>query len=93
MCLSVAYEHDPMGGYNVVWDEDVGMAMIALVRSEWLFELSGVSDRVAILVQQLVGEFWEDIVSRGMVGGEATKDLDCKVDQEIVEVQMVCWRS
>ena len=32
--LSVAYEHDPTVGCNVVRDEDEGMAMIALVRSE-----------------------------------------------------------
>ena len=44
------------------------------------------SGQVAILVQQLVGECWEDIVSRGTVGGGAMKDLDCKVDQDIVEV-------
>ena len=48
--LSVVYEHDPMVGCNFVCDEDVSMTMIALVWSELLFDLSGVSDRVAILV-------------------------------------------
>ena len=91
--LSVVYEHDSMYGYNFVWDEDVGIAMIALVQSEWLFELHGVSFRVAILVYQLVGECWGDIVSRVTVGGGVMKDWDSKVDQEVVEVQMVCWVS
>ena len=32
-------------------------------------------------------------MSRGTIGGGAMKDLDCKVSQEVVEVQMVCWGS
>ena len=80
-----------MGDCNVVWHEDLGVAMIALVRSEWLFELSDVSGRVVIFVRQLVGECGGDIVLRRTVGGIAMKDLDCKIDQEVVEVQMVCW--
>ena len=48
--LPVAYEHDPMCIGNIVWDADVGMSKIALVWTEWLFELPGVSGIVSILV-------------------------------------------
>ena len=43
MFLPVVYEHGPMCVRNVVWDEDVGMSMIALVWAKWMFELSSVS--------------------------------------------------
>ena len=48
--MPVACEHDPMCVSNVVWDEDVGMSMIAFVWGEWVFELPGMSGGVSILV-------------------------------------------
>ena len=39
-------------------DEDICVSMIALVWADGVFELSGVSGGVSILVCQLIGEGW-----------------------------------
>ena len=69
MLLPVSYDHDPVCVGNVVLNEDVCMPMIALVWVEGVFELPDVSSGFSILVCQLIGERWGDIVPRGLIGG------------------------
>ena len=54
-----------------------------------LFELPGVVGGFSVLVGELAGKDWGYTVSGGEKEGGMMKNLYCKVDDEIIEVEMI----
>ena len=54
-----------------------------------LLELSGVGGGVSVLVGELAGESLEYVVSGGEKEGGMMKIFYCKVDDEVIEVEMM----
>ena len=54
-----------------------------------LLELSGVGGGVSVLVGELAGESLEYVVSGGDKEGGMMKNFYCKVDDEVIEVEMI----